>query len=493
MKVPNWKVFDRYMDANDIWQGELGDCYFLSSLASIAETPKRIQRLFITKEVNPYGIYCVLLCIRGEWREVYIDDRFPCREDSRGNLVPVFSRAKKNELWVLIMEKAWAKLHGSYAKIEAGLSREALHELTAAPTKPFFMDNKNLFNEIKEATLRRWVMTAGSNVKASRVGSFKTGLLSTHSYSILAAIELDTAYGRVELLKMRNPWGDFEWNGDWSDKSSLWTPQLKALVGYSDANDGIFFMSVDDFRAHFHDLQICMVEDKYKYSAVAVRSTAKSGLYFHVAITRESEYYFTINQESKRKFPSNSPYEYSNVRVLLARREPNGDLKPVSGVSKAEMEVWTSGKLSPGDYVLYTKVEWKRGGVNEATLSSYGMEEVRFKHISKRSIPGFKSQFFKHVALSNTQKRYVMTNTGLVRYNDITSMGYGYWYYTNPGAHAVEEEIILINPQGLRFRKPNHPSRAKVIIPAGGEALVLAVIGSEGYTCMISYRTKYQA
>jgi calpain-15 len=43
----------------------------------MAEQPETIMNLFITKRVNNHGIYCVKLCLDGEWKAVYIDDYFP--------------------------------------------------------------------------------------------------------------------------------------------------------------------------------------------------------------------------------------------------------------------------------------------------------------------------------------------------------------------------------------------------------------------------------
>ena len=52
----------------------------------------------------------------------------------------------------------------------------------------------------------------------------------------------------VKLLKLRNPWGKLEWNGDWGDSEEInWTPSLKNELGWSDEDDGIFFMAYDDY------------------------------------------------------------------------------------------------------------------------------------------------------------------------------------------------------------------------------------------------------
>jgi len=53
------------------------------------------------------------------------------------------------------------------------------------------------------------------------------GVISGHAYSLISIHELKVSGEVVRLLRLRNPWGSGEWQGDWSDKSSLWTPALK--------------------------------------------------------------------------------------------------------------------------------------------------------------------------------------------------------------------------------------------------------------------------
>jgi calpain-15 len=129
--------FTMYGDSispDDIMQGSLGDCYYLSVLAALAEWPHRIERILVTNTTNKNGIYGVRICDMGEWRDVVFDDQIPCFGDDR---TPVFSNGRNNKLWVILLEKAWAICYGNYAKIEAGLTREALHDLTGAPCKYF--------------------------------------------------------------------------------------------------------------------------------------------------------------------------------------------------------------------------------------------------------------------------------------------------------------------------------------------------------------------
>lgn len=45
----NPQVFEGGVDPNDINQGQLGDCYYLAALSSLAEFEDRVKAMFVTK------------------------------------------------------------------------------------------------------------------------------------------------------------------------------------------------------------------------------------------------------------------------------------------------------------------------------------------------------------------------------------------------------------------------------------------------------------
>lgn len=93
--------------------------------------------------------------------------------------------------------------------------------------------------------------SAGSSEAAQdQVG--KLGLVGGHSYGLIGVVEVEDKFGdKVQLIQLRNPWGDTEWQGDWSDESPCWTPETKKAAKWSDANDGTFFMCLEDLKKWF--------------------------------------------------------------------------------------------------------------------------------------------------------------------------------------------------------------------------------------------------
>ena len=72
------------------------------------------------------GVYQLRVYKEGQEEIILLDDQFPCTPTGG----PIYSRAVGNELWVMLIEKAFAKYNGSYFSIYGGKPYEALVDLT---------------------------------------------------------------------------------------------------------------------------------------------------------------------------------------------------------------------------------------------------------------------------------------------------------------------------------------------------------------------------
>ena len=280
---------NRGFRAEDLVQGKVGDCWFLSALAVVAEREDLIGRLIgdnnaiqdasqwmtakdtksqSTKSTDNCGVVGVTLFVDGYWKTIIMDDFLPCiisqekekkeeyevrlameqsmvdagmsntvensyatlnkrgnfnsknqkrrvsskfdpnsiadecrtilgeiqeflhhdrwRKDplyrtksnlSSSDVQPLnrlvttsdlaYSKAKNNQLWVPFIEKAYAKMHGSYQAISGGHVAEAFLDLTGAPTAVYNFDHhdfrpREFWYELMEFQQKRLPMVSSS-------------------------------------------------------------------------------------------------------------------------------------------------------------------------------------------------------------------------------------------------------------------------------------------------------------------------------------------
>ncbi|GFR97983.1 calpain-A [Elysia marginata] len=207
---------------DDIKQGILGDCWFLSSCAAVSQRGQLMSKIILDNQVlsgpNYKGIVRFRFWRFGEWVQVIIDDRLPT---VKGKLIYGQSTDPK-EFWVALIEKAYAKLHGSYEALEGGVTMDALVDLTGGLAERYELTEYNpaLYKLILRA------QKAGAFVACSRKGDWRrttkadaNGLIPGHAYTVTDIAQIKHKMGEEKLLRIRNPWGDAtEWRGSWSDK-----------------------------------------------------------------------------------------------------------------------------------------------------------------------------------------------------------------------------------------------------------------------------------
>ncbi|CAB9508456.1 Calpain-type cysteine protease DEK1 [Seminavis robusta] len=447
-------------------QGGLENCYFLASLTSLSLYPERVTRLFLPSSNPDCGIYAVRFFCNGRPNEVVVDDWLPIKKgddpvsqaaaaslasipknakvtiqsktnngdgtetivrqiehpDGRMQLKKTttdieqpsgklqFSKTSTDELWVPMVEKAYAKVQGTYAQLEAGCHFETLRDLTGAPGfyyKSVDVDRHGLLME--EFYRQRFPMSCGIdytyNMPWSDEQLDSVGLLADHAYSILAVCTVNTKQGKPQrLVKLRNPWGDAkEWTGDWGNTSPQWTPAIRdqirkqgiPLEADPNAEDGIFWMAWEDFARYYNSWDVNQYQDHYHFSAAMLQDKPAVGYHLvTVHVQQAGEYTFGITQCSNRMLPPSAKYEYSSVRAILVKAPENPAqdgtpslagcqfIKGVVGEQRDEYIQLDQG-INPGMYYLFVQVWWDPSSKHlphprEISVNCYGTARVKF-------------------------------------------------------------------------------------------------------------------
>ena len=387
--------------ADDLLQGKVGDCWFLSALAVVAERPDLIRRLFGTmSDLNEMGVVEVRLFVDGFWKNIVMDNFLPCMVDphndelgraihaslegmgsgpgstslshesgaaagtannaildatssaavandvpspssssrdphalsecnlsvlrrthefleqdryrKNGPLPPgerspynrvvprrlpravqtedlAYSKGKSNQLWVPLLEKAYAKMNGCYKAISGGQIEEAILDLTGAPTLVYHFDAptfnaRSMWADLMSFRAKHLPMGCGTTSSA-------VGIIGMHAYSILDVREVRGVSfdffsdairngthgnvsgftdfdGTVRLLRIRNPHGKGEWRGSFSDGDAIWEKLLASRRQNMHANspalertmkeDGNFWIDYESFLLGFSNVDVVL-------------------------------------------------------------------------------------------------------------------------------------------------------------------------------------------------------------------------------------------
>ncbi|XP_043976166.1 calpain-12 [Gambusia affinis] len=250
----------------DICQGQLGDCWLLAALSALTVHSKLFAKVVPPNQSlsDSYaGIFHFRFWQYGEWVEVVVDDRLPVRE---GRLLFSYSRTR-NEFWSALVEKAYAKLVGSYGSLKGGNISEGMEDFTggiayslpvASRTPPVLW--RMLTAALSRGSLLSCFIQASSYSEVGKVTA--DGLVKGHAYAITDTDKVARGPEEVLLLKLRNPWGFVEFCGSWSDKCKEWedTAQSeKQRIELKLEEDGEFWISAGDFSVMFGVVELCSV------------------------------------------------------------------------------------------------------------------------------------------------------------------------------------------------------------------------------------------
>uniref|UniRef100_A0A673IVA9 Calpain-1 catalytic subunit-like n=1 Tax=Sinocyclocheilus rhinocerous TaxID=307959 RepID=A0A673IVA9_9TELE len=235
------------MGTTDICQGQLGNCWLLAALSCLTMHPTLFVKVVPSGQSlseSYAGIFRFRFWQYGEWVEVVVDDRLPVRE---GRLLFSYSRAT-NEFWSALVEKAYAKLIGSYGSLKGGIISEGMEDFTGGiayslpvSSRPPRMLWRGITAALARSSLLSCFIHAASVKEIGTVTS--EGLIKGHAYAITDTDK--TAHLCLCVCRCK----------DWDVIDNA----QKARLELAKVEDGEFWIGIEDFCLLFNTVEMCSV------------------------------------------------------------------------------------------------------------------------------------------------------------------------------------------------------------------------------------------
>ena len=424
--IPVANLFDEKIEFDDIKQGNLGNCYFLSSIAALSEFPFLLFQIFRTKNKDPLGYYEMVFFIDGEWQIVFVDDYLPFEKGTNN-----FKFAKPNglELWVVILEKAWAKINSGYSLTISGWPSDPLSALTGFSTEKITHKDipiDELWKIIYYSDTNNQIMCTSTKNDGTVE---KLGLVTNHAYTLIGAKDYTYEGKNIRLIRIRNPWGYKEWSGDWSDNSPLWNDELKKVFDQVKGDDGTFYMSIEDFVKFYECSHICYI--MYDCNIKSLQLTGndlRSPQVFNIFIDQDSRTAFSLIFRHWR-FNRHLIDKDHPATMLIGRYDKDDNILDVDGVYSSIDSLEFIRNLKKGYYViwLYLYSEGCDPVPDQAIFRCYSTNGFKFLHCG--ADPTFK--IAKKIILEGIKEKDAVKykadpNQYLVVENQFKKTGLGY-------------------------------------------------------------------
>ena len=492
---------------NKIIYNKLSNPNLFYALNILGENPENIKKLFLNNKKDSTCLYGVNLCHNGYFQQVVIDDFFPYNQklDSK-----IFLSEEKGLLWPQILEKAYAKLYGSYNLITYKSMENIMKDFTCAPVITIDYFGDNLGNELLEAYKNGWILLGGTgDTEASRDLIKELGLDPKTDHEILLVYKLtDENINQISnnslnistnddyniVLKVRNLNGKVEWIGDWSEYSGLWNDNFKNILKYN-PNEKNFYMNLKDFKLYFSKIKIVKYNENYKYKSLIINQEQEGYALIKIKTTKINEdnktlSYISFIQEEKNSNENKSIY---GIGRLILCKLYDKKVQYIGGKIGQEREIILEQDLlfNGEEYLLFCQLD-TLSDIKKYVISVYSPHNLEIELIPLENFSNILENIYKSCARLSGKGEYLDNGKILCyKYSDTTPEGYSYIYIENHEDDTTYiEDIKYTKFEGLKLLPPFKGTSYHIEVgPNSDQIILIKHLDISEYSLIFSYQS----
>lgn len=282
--------------------------------------------------------------------------------------------------------------------------------------------------------------------------------MAGHGYSILGIHDI---LGET-VVKMRNPWGHFEWHGQWSFYDTRWTPELRAKYDAEGTeDDGVFFLGWEHFSSLFGQIEVCKINPTFVHTSLRMINNKRKSNYIEMKVTKKGKYHMFICQQTSRKYAGQN-YRHSEARVIVVKKKEGEPMEFIAAKSTGVTQLCeVEAELEPGTYLISAKVKWSNGWTDhECFFTVYGADKVTLEKVNRSIATQFKEEMMDSYCTINDGKG-TMSTLDDYEIPDVTvevylspEEGLGYTKITNNSEENTIQVDKAFTLSGMKIIKP---------------------------------------
>ena len=335
-------------------KGELFSNYtqFFHAISILSSIPNLIENIFESKEISEQNYYTLYVYINNDFQKLILDDFLPIVKNTD---TLRFSKPDKEEIWLPLMEKAFAKTHGGYGSLITCDVSEVIQCFTGVPVEKFNIkdlddeDLKIVLNNCKD----NYVFLEPKKDVCKDIG-----IIEGKAYQLKEFFDLGENEDKEKsniILKIFNMFECNKYKGKWSSEGELFTQEIKTKVKYNPQDKLHIYFSLDYLKKYFNKIHIVhkIFDCNIKHISI---TDLRIPQVFNLYIPSESKVSFslilkykdsTLNQNKKIICPSTICISQYNVEE---KKFVNFD----GTYSSDEYGPQTCRNLKPGFYLIWT-------------------------------------------------------------------------------------------------------------------------------------------